>query len=143
MKFNINTDVNISALEMRVEREALEIYSKESTRRGRPLEEIKITSMYGLAAEVFLLQQGYVDDTRPYKDLFEPLRFGGNSIEVKVTEGEYFVPYVLKRANAAAAEKWRDYPNRLYIFIGDRKTGDYSLEGIYDFDGVQFIKNVV
>lgn len=140
MKFNINTDVNISALEMRVEREALEIYSKESTRRGRPLEEIKITSMYGLAAEVFLLQQGYVDDTRPYKDLFEP---SGDSIEVKVTEGEYFVPYVLKRANAAAAEKWRDYPNRLYIFVGDRKTGDYSLEGIYNFDGVQFIKNVV
>lgn len=143
MKFNITNDVNISALEMRAEREALEIYSKESTRQERSLEEIKVTSMYGLAAEVFLLQQGYVDDTRPYKDLFEPLRFGGNSIEVKVTEGEYFVPYVLKRANDAAAEKWRDYPNRLYIFIGDRKTGDYSLEGIYDFDGVQFIKNVV
>lgn len=143
MNFNATTDVDPELLRDRALAEAKLIFANESTRRKRSLEEILATSMYGLAAEVYLLQQGYIDDDRQYKDLYEPVALGGKSIEVKVTEGSYYVPYVIKRCEAAAKEKWREYPNRLYIFIGDKKTYDYSLYGIYDFDGVHFVKTDV
>lgn len=143
MKFNAITDLDSEVLRDRALSEAKLIFANESTRRKRSLNEILVTSMYGLAAEVYLLQQGYIDDDRPYKDLYEPVALGGKPIEVKVTEGSYYVPYVIKRCEAAAKEKWREYPKRLYIFIGDKKTYDYSLHGIYEFDGVHFVKTDV
>ena len=143
MKFNAIHDVDSEILKNRSHEESQKIFAKESTRRGRTLEEIMATSMYGLAAEVYLLQQGYIDDVRDYKDLFEPVSMGGASIEVKVTEGEYYVPYVIERCEKAASESWRKYAKRVYVFIGDKKTLDYYLEGIYDYDGVHFVKTVV
>jgi hypothetical protein len=143
MKFNAALDVDPIILRARSLEESKQIHSTESTRRGRTLEEIMVSSMYGLAAEVYLLQEGYIDDNRPYKDLFEPVSMGSSAIEVKVTSGTYYVPYVIKRAEKCASESWRDYPKKLYVFIGDKETLNYYLEGIYNFDGLHFVKDVV
>ena len=143
MNFNAATDVDPEVLRDRALAESKLIFAKPGPRRKRSFNEILVTSMYGLAAEVYLLQQGYVDDNRQYKDLYEPVALGGKSIEVKVTGESYYVPNLIKRCEAEAKEKWRKYSNRLYIFIGDKKTYDYSLYGIYDFDGVHFVKTDV
>ena len=135
MKFNAIVDVDRIALTERSFAEAKLIYGKESTRRGRFLEDIVETCMYGHAAELYLISQGFTDDPAPYRDVFDP---EGNPVEVKVTEGEYYVPYVLERANAAAREAWRKYPKLLYVFIGDKNTLDYHLHGIYLWNGEKF-----
>jgi hypothetical protein len=128
-------DLNQSALKERAEAEAQLIYNKPSTRRDRSLEEIVETVLYGHVAEQYLIEQGWSDDPRPYKDVVNP---NGEPVEIKVTEGDYYVPYVLERANKAASESWRKYPQWLYIFIGDRKSLDYHLEGIYLWNGANF-----
>jgi hypothetical protein len=128
-------DLNQSALKERAEAEAQLIYNKPSTRRDRSLEEIVETVLYGHVAEQYLIEQGWSDDPRPYKDVVNP---NGEPVEIKVTKGDYYVPYVLERANKAASESWRKYPQWLYIFIGDRKSLDYRLEGIYLWNGAKF-----
>lgn len=135
-KFNAN-ELNQNYLLSRSHEEANEIFAKPSTRRGRSYEEILKTVLYGHVAEVFLIEKmGFTDDTRKYKDV---INTAGKYVEVKVTEGDYYVPYVLERAVAAKKESWRKYPDLLYIFIGDKKTGDYSLHGIYEWNGKNFI----
>jgi len=95
--------------------------------------------MYGQAAEVYLIQyHGFSDDDRIYKDVLDP---NGKDVEVKVTECEEYVPFVLSRCNKAAKDKWRQYPKKLYIFIGDRQTLDYHLYGTYSYNGTNFIKD--
>jgi hypothetical protein len=137
MKFNAITDLNSDELYSRARREAELIYKKSSTRRNRSLEEIIETTIYGHAAELYLIKHhGFVDDIRDYKDLFD---LENNSIEIKVTSKKYFVPYVLSRCNGDAKEVWKKYPKILYIFIGNKKTNDYYLEGIYEWNGRKFI----
>jgi hypothetical protein len=135
MKFNAITDIDRISLYERAFEEAKLIYDKNSTRRNRTLEEILEACLYGHAAEVYLMDIGFSNDPRPYKDLLEK---DGTPIEVKVTEGEYYVPYVLERAERAASEPWRDYPKKLYVFIGNRQSLDYHLHGIYVWDGKNF-----
>ena len=72
---------------------------------------------------------------KKFKDLFD---IEGNSVEIKVTEGDYYVPYVLDRANKAKKETWRGYPDILYVFIGDRESYSYTLHGIYSWNGHKF-----
>ena len=136
MQFNAKNDLDPVKLYNRAEAEAKLIYSKPSTRRGRSLENIIETVMYGHAAELYLIDhEGFKDDTREYKDVVDP---GGNDVEVKVTEGKYYVSHVLDRCNAAAMETWRKYPEKLYIFIGNKESCDYYLHGIYEWNGEKF-----
>lgn len=135
-KFNAK-ELNQSLLLGRAHKEANEIFSKPSTRRNRSYYDILETVLYGHAAEVFLIEKhGFKDDHRIYKDVIDP---ENNAIEVKVTEGDYYVPYVLERAKEAKRETWRKYPDLLYVFIGDKKTADYDLHGIYEWNGKNFI----
>jgi len=130
-KFNAS-DLDYTYYIERAKKETEEIFSKESTRRNRTFVEILQTTLYGHAPEVYLIEKcGFTDDERKYKDVIHP---NGSHVEVKVTEGDYYVPYVLKRANAAAKELWRDYPKILYVFIGDKMTGDYTFHGSYHWD---------
>lgn len=118
--------------------EAQKIFEKPSTRKGRELSQIIETCMYGHAAEVYLMSLGYIDDTRPYKDLFEP---DDTSIEVKVTEHVGNVPYVLDRCKRCIVEeKWKKHPTRVYVWINDKRSDEYTLNGIYDWDGSSWIK---
>jgi hypothetical protein len=136
MKFNAKTDLDPARLYNRAETEAKLIHSKPSTARGRSLENIIETVMYGHAAELYLIDhESFSDDPREYKDVIDT---EGNQVEVKVTEGEYYVPYVLQRCNDAAIETWRKYPEILYIFIGNKETYDYELHGIYHWNSKQF-----
>lgn len=130
MEFNVK-DLDQDMLKSRALKEAKRIFQKKSTRKNRTLEEIHITAMYGHAAEIYLLNNGFTDDDREFKDVISP---EGEPVEVKVTEGEYYVPYVLKRCNEAFFEPWRNYPKILYIFINDKKTFDYKLYGIYEWN---------
>ena len=144
MKFNasqLDKDFYIT----RAKAEANEIFSNENTRRGRSFQNILETTLYGHAAEVYLIQEcGFKDDDRKYKDLFDT---DGSSVEIKVTEGDYYVPYVLERAEKAKMQTWRGSPDILYVFIGNKKSADYKLNGIYKWNKKRFVlqrnKNMV
>lgn len=130
-------DVDYKFLSERAIKEAEEIYSKNTTRRNRGLIEIIKTTIYGHIPEVYLIEKcGFTDDIRKYKDVID---INGNVVEVKVTEGEYYVPYVIDRANKAYKEKWRNYPEILYVFIGNKKTLEYKLHGIYQIVNEKFV----
>ena len=136
MKFNAKEDLDSKELYERAAAEAKLIHKKPSTARGRSLEQIIETVLYGHAAELYLIKhQSFTDDPHEYKDVIDT---NGNQVEVKVTEGKYYVQHVLARCNDAAKETWRKYPEILYIFIGDKETYDYYLHGIYHWDGAQF-----
>ena len=132
--FNTN-DLNENAWHDRAMEEAILIHSKPSTRRNRDLLEIFETTKYGHAAEQFLIEQGYKDNTKMYKDLFEP---DGNEIEIKVTKHLGNVPYIIERCAKAKRETWGNYPDRVYIDINDKTSSVYNLEGIYDWNGFTF-----
>ena len=136
MKFNASQLDNDFYLD-RAKAEANEIFLNESTRRGRSFQNILETTLYGHAAEVYLIQEcGFKDDGRKYKDVIDT---NGFSVEIKVTEGDYYVPYVLERAEKAKLQVWREYPDILYVFIGNKKTADYELNGIYKWNNKRFV----
>ena len=136
MKFNAS-DLSPELFLKRANKEAEEIYSKPSTRKNRTKAQILETVLYGHAAEVYLIEyHNFKDDERKYKDVFDT---EGNSIEVKVTEGEYYVEHVLDRAVEDKKQPWRKFSNILYIFIGDKITADYSLHGIYKWNNEKFV----
>ena len=138
----INMEFNAADLDQdhyirRAREEASQIYSKDSTRRSRQYVDILQTTLYGHAPEVYLIDKcGFTDDGRPYKDVIDT---EGNPVEVKVTKGDYYVPYVLDRATKAKLETWRGFPDILYVFIGDKVTADYSLYGIYEWSENKFV----
>ena len=135
MKFNA-ADLDPELFLLRASAEAEEIYSKPSSAHGRSKQKILELVLYGHAAEVYLIQhKNFKDDLRPYKDVIDP---EGNCVEVKVTEGEHYVQFVLDRANKAKGEEWRKFPEILYIFIGDKNTADYELYNIYFWNGKKF-----
>lgn len=139
MKFNAKTDISAEALKDRAQAEAMEIYSKGSTRRGRSFNEIVEVCMYGHAAEVYLIEkEGYRDDPRPYKDVIDP---NGEPVEVKVTEGDYYVPYVLDRCNKAAKDSWRKYPKKLIIFVNNKRDLWYNKHAEYVWNGKEFVES--
>lgn len=135
MNFNVK-NLDQKALHTRAYYEAVLIAANPNQAKGRSLEEIVATCMYGQAAELYMLTQGFTDDLRAYKDVVRP---DGVPAEVKVTECEAYVPYVLKRCNSAAMEKWRQYSKILYIWINNKKSFEYTLYGIYEWNGEEFV----
>ena len=135
MKFNVK-ELDPIELRKRVMREANLIAENPSRAKGRSKNEIMLTCLYGQAAEFYMLTQGFSDDLRPYKDVIRP---DGAPAEVKVTECEAYVPYVLKRCNAAKFDTWRQYASYLYIWINNKKSYDYILYGVYKWNGKEFI----
>jgi hypothetical protein len=137
VKFNRN-DLDQEFLHARTEDEAKQIFNKESTRQGRTYEQVYQTCLYGQTAECYLIQfQKFKDDPRPYKDVFTPV---GKPAEIKVTEGDYYVDYVIERCEKYAKEKWRQYPSIVYVFIGNKSSLEYNLYGVYHWNGKNFIK---
>lgn len=135
MKFDTQ-DLDQEIWDARARAEALQIFSKDSTSRGRSLEEIVDTVKYGHAAELYLIEHcGFTDDKRPYKDVLDP---NGKQVEVKVTSGIHNVPYVLEKCNNDAKDKWRNYATILYIWINDKTNTVYNLHGIYHWNGKEF-----
>jgi len=141
--FNMDMSFSIDDIQFKDEwreramNEAKQIHSKESTARNRSLNEIYEACLYGHAPEQYLIESGWEDDTRKYKDVIDPI---GDLNEIKVTEHIGNVPYVLARCQAAKLETWREYPDIVYIFINDRKSKEYTHEGIYLWNGKKYKK---
>ena len=141
--FNMDMSFSIDDIEDKHEwgeramNEAKQIHRKPSTARGRTLNEIYEVCLYGHAAEQYLLEMGYMDDIRDYKDIIDPQ---GDPIEIKCTEHSGNVPYVLARCQSAKLETWRKYPNIVYVFINNKKSKEYIHEGIYVWNGNKFEK---
>jgi len=91
MTFDVSDIQDKSEWKERAMTEAKAIHGKPSTARGRTLNEIYETCLYGHAPEQYLIETGWIDDERPYKDLIDPQ---GDNVEIKVTEKMVFVPYV-------------------------------------------------
>ena len=115
MSFNINDIQLVSQWRERAMTEAKAIHSKPSTARGRMLDEIYETCLYGHAPEQYL-------------------------IEIKTTEKMAFVPYVLSRCQTDKLDTWRNYPDIVYIFINNKKETEYVHEGTYLWNGNKFKK---
>jgi len=136
MRFNAK-DLNPQRLIARARHEANLIYPYPTRRKGRTLEQIIETCCYGQAAELYLIdEQGYEDNLDPYQDVIDK---NGNRVEVKVTEGDYYVPYVIERATQARKTPYRKHPDILYVFIGNKKTLDYHIHNIYEWNGHLFV----
>ena len=131
MTFDVADIQDKSEWKERAMTEAKAIHSKPSTARDRTLNEIYETCLYGHAPEQYLIETGWMDDERPYKDLIDPQ---GDSVEIKVTQKEEFVPYVLARCQTAKLETWRNYPDIVYIFINNKQETEYVHEGTYLWD---------
>jgi len=137
MRFNAK-ELDIPFLKQRARKEADFILQSESKMNGRSPLQVMIDCLYGQAAECYLIQhQGYTDDADDYKDVKDKNK---KSVEIKVTSKEFNVEYVLKRCNQAVKQKWRNYPTKLLIFIGNKTTLDYYLFGTYYYNGTEFIK---
>ena len=141
--FNMNMSFNIDDIQHKDEwreramNEAKLIHSKPSTARGRSLNEIYETCLYGHAPEQYLIETGWEDDERPYKDLFDPM---GDPNEIKVTEHKGNIPYVLDRCRKYKLEPWRKYPDIVYIFINDKKSKEYFHEGTYIWKEKKYVR---
>ena len=111
-----------------------------ASHRNRSVDDIVLTCMYGQTAEQYLIEKcGFTDDTRRYKDV---INTHGESVEVKVTTNKSKVKYVINRLNDYRKEPWRNISDIVYVFINDKKDTIYHLEGVYVWNGVQFIKSV-
>ena len=136
MQFNVLIDIDMNFLVARAKREAILIAKNPTSANGRSFKEIYAACLYGQAAEVYMMTQGYKDDTRPYRDVLEP---SGVPAEVKVTGHTDNIPYILRKCNAAASDPRRKYAKRLYIWIGDKKSYTYYLHSIYNWNGKTFV----
>lgn len=129
-------DLNTKALANKVLEEARQIHSKPSTARKRSLEEIFKVSLYGLSAEQYLIEKcGFTDDNQKYKDVVSP---EGIPVEIKVTQGQYYVYHVLQRCNEAKREAWRNYPDWVFIYTNNKENDHYILENTYKWNGKRF-----
>ena len=115
MSFNTDEIINPDEWRQRAKNEAEKIFNKESTRRGRTFEEIYEVCEYSHAAEQYLIETGWTDDEREYKDLFDPYF---DSVEIKVT----------------------GHPDIVYIFINNKVDKEYHHEGVYKWNGHRFAK---
>ena len=135
--FNVK-DLDPIALKLRAEGEAKRIFAKESTRKGRTYEEVLAACMYGQASELYMISQGYYNNPEPYQDILEKDK--ETPAEVKTTEGEYYVEYVLKRcADIILNESWRKHPHIVHIWINNKKDLIYTYNGKYVWNGKEFI----
>lgn len=137
MSFSIDDIQDKGEWSERASYEATQIHSKPSTARGRTFNQIYEACLYGHAAEQYLIETGWEDDERKFKDVIDPQ---GDPVEIKVTEHLGNVPFVLARCRTAKLETWRNYPDIVYIFINDRKSKEYIHEGVYVWNGKKFKK---
>jgi len=133
--FNAYEDLDRNFWLERAFTEAQKIYNRLSTRRNRSLDQIKKATAFGHAAECWLIQEyNFKDDTREYKDLFDT---DGNPVEIKVVGRIENVPYELRNCANRMNEKWRQHPEIVYMFIGNRETGDYNFHSKYIWHEIQ------
>ena len=132
------SDIDQQALYFRASKEAKRIHEDPSpaVHQDRTFDQILKQCLRGHYAELWLMAQGYVDDDRKYKDLYEP--DGITSIDVKVTTCAANCRNVLQ---GMADKIARGIPvaRRIYIFLNPMDSDEYEFYGIWNWNGSSFI----
>ena len=132
------SDIDQQSLYSRASKEAKRIHEDPSpaVHQDRTFDEILKQCLRGHYAELWLMAQGYVDDDRKYKDLYEP--DGITSIDVKVTTCAANCRNVLQ---GMADKIARGIPvaRRIYIFLNPMDSDEYEFYGIWNCNGSSFI----
>lgn len=132
------SDIDQQSLYLRASKEAKRIHEDPSpaVHQDRTFDEILKQCLRGHYAELWLMGQGYVDDDRKYKDLYEP--DGITSIDVKVTTCAANCRNVLQ---GMADKIARGIPvaRRIYIFLNPMDSDEYEFYGIWNWNGSSFI----
>lgn len=137
-KFNAK-DINPSALKDRAKGEADQIWnSPRGVIRGRTYEQLLADCMLGQAAEIHLLNCGYLDNPKKYMDVKEP---DGTTVDVKVitNKSPRYVEVSIENTLKRAADKKLEYEfaDKIYMYTCDEKTAEYNLVGIYEWNASQ------
>ena len=133
LTFN-SADIDQALWEKRTLKEATLIFNKPSTRKDRTWEKVYETCKVGQAAEVWLMSNGYLNDSRNYHDVLRP---DGTPIEVKVTSWES--RYILDRYAEKLKSGWGDWPKTVYVFYNSVNSPIYTFHGIFQWDGEKFL----
>jgi len=141
-RFNAK-DIDPIALKKRATLEADQIWnSSTDNKHGRSYTELLADTLMGHAAEMFLILCGYIDNPQKYMDIFEPQALGKDTVDVKVikNKGEKYVEVSVNNTLKRCRGKKLEYAfaNKIYIYLFDEETLDYTLEGIYVWDGKKF-----
>lgn len=135
--FNLK-DIDIQKLKAKAEIESQKIFEDQYICKHRKLNDIKITSMYGLAAEQFLIEKcNFTNNPLPYQDVTSP---EGIDVEVKVTKVSNYIPDVLHRLKTKR-KKWPDfyYPEWVFIWTNDKKSFDYKFVNTYKWIDTKYV----
>lgn len=132
------SDIDRQSLYSRASKEAKRIHEDPSpeVHQDRTFDEILKQCLRGHYAELWLMAQGYVDDDRKYKDLYEP--DGITSIDVKVTTCAANCRNVL-RGMADKITRGIPVARRIYIFLNPMDSDEYEFYGIWNWNGSSFI----
>ena len=133
--FNIS-DIDKDQLRERAFAEAYKIHMGASK---KPLKQARIDCLKGHAAEINLLNCGYIDNLEKYMDVNKP---DGTTVDCKVivNKGSAYVETALRnnRDRATKAKSQYKYSEELYQYTLDNETGDYHLAEISVWDGTSF-----
>lgn len=105
---------------------------------GRTYKKLLEDCKRGDAAEHYLIEkQGFTNDDRPFKDVFDP---SGASVEVKVTTSTWTADkFTIPACNKARKLTYRNFSDIVYLFINPKESDDYSLYKILTWDGHKFL----
>ena len=137
--FNIS-ELDQEALEKKAKEEADGVWmdGEGPQVHGRTYKKLLEDCRRGNAAEHYLIEkQGFENDERPFKDVFDP---SGISVEVKVTTSTWTADkFTIPRCNEDRKQAWRKFSDIVYLFINPKESEDYSLYKILTWNGRKFI----
>ena len=128
------SEIDQQSLYSRASKEATRIHKDPSpaVHQYRTFDQILEKCLRGHYPELWLMSQGYVDDDRKYKDLYEP--DGITPIDVKVTtcaSNHRGVLQGMKNKIFAGIPVAR----RIYIFLNPLDSDEYEFYGIWNWNG--------
>jgi hypothetical protein len=122
--------------------------SSYDNKQGRTKDDLMIDCLKGHAAELHLLSCGFKDNPKKYMDVFD---FEGDTVDVKVimnvnsTYTSTSIKNTLERARkkklSSLTSSTYEFANKVYIYLIETDIAEYNLQGIYCWNGKEFIKS--
>ena len=122
--------------------------SSFDNKQGRTKDDLMIDCLKGHAAELHLLSCGYKDNPKKYMDIFDR---EDDTIDVKAIMNlnhkyaDTSIKNTLERARkkklSSLTSSTYEFANKIDIYRIENNTGEYNLQGIYCWNGKQFIKS--
>jgi len=146
--FNVSS-INPVKLKERAAAECDAIWkSSYDNKQGRTRDDLMIDCLKGHAAELHLLSCGYKDNPKKYMDVFD---LEGDTVDVKAMMNinyEYTrvsIKNTLERARkkklSSLTSSTYEFANKVYIYLIETDIAEYNLQGIYCWNGEEFIKS--